>query len=901
MGKQIKEKDSCTSPGHCNTNSHNRVWGILHIMKHHQWRHVKKRLMHRRHSGGRNAARFETPESIDSTGNGNLLEGDESETTSSNVEEQQVRSTPPTKHSVKSRLKALITEEKSKKKGRHNRSSTCPAKCHLPHTEANHSLNTSVLNPLGEMLLALESSEIFPEISGGSHHATDSLDVLPQTFPEKPTTNNEMSVECDTTSSSDSSEHSQIHKHGKEPAENQTFLQKTSSYSTTLGNPEEKVIHAKILTADASPQVFKDFLDALEMINANNDFLMKVLQHPSPSLAHRHPKQQAFGEKVTLSKSLSFPLRGSSSGSKGSELGQLNKMEDDRHNATTERQSPIESETQSPTESETKTECLSEASEDFQQQSMSSDSSYKFDRIPSLKQDFAEEGSHSLSVSAQNQMVMKRFKDLRKKIKDVVAFSKNERHRITMDGILHKIPHGNNVPQELKKIIDKSKGPAFNGDGEEKAKSGYDNRLPSFSFRKRQFSPMRTSSMKESMHRYSQLYETSFNKDVKCPKSERLRVRPEDTSSAIKTPKSFKRFLSMPNLKSYFHQNDEPAVVLSPIQPIRKVVERTRSISRADEKSLGHSDSNKIPDYTIQGSISKGAQNENFLESGAESGLDVNNEAIAKQSIKIDHVPNLIHSDSAACNEQDAGQTRESAAIIEEAKSVFSEYSSLNDINFEKSSLSEDEVQYQLDQGLSDGLGDVDDQQETKVDYLQKDFDIQTSLIEVDARKIAEFNYVREVLEISGFTGHKPLGIWHSDDHPVDPLVYEELEGRRLSDPNCSSNEVVQRDHLLLFDLINEVLMDIFGRSYSYYPKPLSFVCHLHPMPSGQRVLRGVWTLVSFYLGSTSPNYLSLDYYSSIDLSKPDGWMNLQFESECVALQLDDLILDDLLEEIFST
>lgn len=53
MGKQIREKE-CALP---NRNSHHthpgRVWGILHVIKYHHWRQVKRRLTHRRHGGER--------------------------------------------------------------------------------------------------------------------------------------------------------------------------------------------------------------------------------------------------------------------------------------------------------------------------------------------------------------------------------------------------------------------------------------------------------------------------------------------------------------------------------------------------------------------------------------------------------------------------------------------------------------------------------------------------------------------------------------------------------------------------------------------------------------------------------------------------------------------------------
>lgn len=50
MGKRIQNKEVGMSSG---INSHHthpgRVWGILHVIKYHHWRHVKRRITHRRH------------------------------------------------------------------------------------------------------------------------------------------------------------------------------------------------------------------------------------------------------------------------------------------------------------------------------------------------------------------------------------------------------------------------------------------------------------------------------------------------------------------------------------------------------------------------------------------------------------------------------------------------------------------------------------------------------------------------------------------------------------------------------------------------------------------------------------------------------------------------------------
>ena len=207
------------------------------------------------------------------------------------------------------------------------------------------------------------------------------------------------------------------------------------------------------------------------------------------------------------------------------------------------------------------------------------------------------------------------------------------------------------------------------------------------------------------------------------------------------------------------------------------------------------------------------------------------------------------------------------------------------------------EADLELKLGLADGVDfNVEDFQ--KLEVLSEQLSYEFPHPKVDARNKPEFDYVKEVLELSGFTGNESLGIWHSDDQPVDPLVYEELERCLLFNPECSRRNDGQCYHLLLFDLINEVLMEIYGRSYSYYPRSLSSLAHIRPMPAGDHVLHEVWTLISWYLSSSSHNYLSLDHFVNKDLGKDDGWMNLQFDSECVGLELDDLIFDDLVEEI---
>lgn len=185
-----------------------------------------------------------------------------------------------------------------------------------------------------------------------------------------------------------------------------------------------------------------------------------------------------------------------------------------------------------------------------------------------------------------------------------------------------------------------------------------------------------------------------------------------------------------------------------------------------------------------------------------------------------------------------------------------------------------------------------------KVENSNESLNFDMSKFQIDAEVEAEFIYVRDILKLSGFSGNASLGTWHSNEQAVlDPLLYEEVEGCFVHDPDCCGNEGGKCNHMLLFDLTNEVLIEIYGRSYNYCPIPLSSLCYIRPMPIGHHVVMEVWVLISWYLSLRPEADQSPDKAVSFDLVN-DGWMNLQFDSECVGLELEDMILYDLLDEL---
>ncbi|KAI3819666.1 hypothetical protein L1987_13512 [Smallanthus sonchifolius] len=155
-----------------------------------------------------------------------------------------------------------------------------------------------------------------------------------------------------------------------------------------------------------------------------------------------------------------------------------------------------------------------------------------------------------------------------------------------------------------------------------------------------------------------------------------------------------------------------------------------------------------------------------------------------------------------------------------------------------------------------------------------------------------DFTYVKKILERSGF-------LKYGFQQTLDPFMFQELESQYFHDPDRFAEDVnILSHHLLLFDLVDEVLLTMYERSSTYYPKKLSSFCHIRPAPTGSRAVDEVWNSMSQQINLKHDLNESLNDIVARYLGSDDGWMSLQSDSECVGLDLEDLILDDVLEEL---
>ncbi|KAK3001962.1 hypothetical protein RJ639_020921 [Escallonia herrerae] len=816
----------------------------------------------RRLSGTLHVELIGDPGSSTTSTDGEMQKNVNAETDNSLIEGKIGESSLVNKSSVKSRIRTFIAEEMSKRRSRHHRSSSYPTRLSLTRTTSIHHLEPSDLDTPDELGLHAKSPRAHEESS----------------------TKNRKCVLCATMLAVSYLTQGNVDEQGEKLANNHT------SFQDNVERTQQKLTCAEETIRDTSVLESEQFLDALDIFNMRKDLFMKILLDPSSPLAQNLLNHRAQNSKIGLTKSVSFPMAGSA-GKRTVMPRTFKSKPGGECYAAKEEQLQVGNRACIPPESEfTQTAghslpliagCNEEGNiKQILPRPASPENPYR--------------GSPGgLKNRRDNKRVIKRFKNLRQKIKDAIRESRKERHRIVMDAVFDKIPYGRRSFKDVEEdIVSKKRGKYS----------------PGSSFGSDQFSAIgkggrpcirRTSSFNESLDTYNRLYESSFNRDAKYHIFQRLKLRSEETPSPVETPMSIGRIRSLPDLRSYFllQSEDSPG---SSGTPSRIMVGGNvrRGRSKFDEIkapcfSLGSENHFQLDGYA------ESEDQENLLESGkTEKDLDnvttgenasppvKENEIKLNEGTKLsESIPNPMLQSS--CEED---KTDPSSFSTPDDSKLTPSYHSVDGTD----SLANQERKSSNDSATRvDNLSDVQ-----KVECPVKPH-YRSNLLQEATKDIAEFNYVRGVLELSGFGGNEFHGAWHSSEQPLDPLLFEEVECCLIDETHTRFNEEgIKSNHLLLFDLINEVLLDIHAKSFTYYPMHLTCHSHVRSMPMGYHVLEEVWASISEYLSWRPELDQSLDDSLCRDLAKGDGWMNLQFDAECVWLEVEAMIFGDILEEI---
>ncbi|KAF3330006.1 Protein TRM32 [Carex littledalei] len=153
--------------------------------------------------------------------------------------------------------------------------------------------------------------------------------------------------------------------------------------------------------------------------------------------------------------------------------------------------------------------------------------------------------------------------------------------------------------------------------------------------------------------------------------------------------------------------------------------------------------------------------------------------------------------------------------------------------------------------------------------------------IGVDESDAAYFLYMKDILAKSGLMGSE----WYSSEQPVIDPAFLELE------PDSGPDQV------LLFDLLNEALLDAYESSLlsgTWVPRCGFVTRQLH---LGERMIEEVWARLKRQLNSFVEVAIE-DVVAADFLKNRDGWMDLNYDSELVGLDLEDWIVEDLIDEI---
>ncbi|XVF68762.1 hypothetical protein PTKIN_Ptkin11bG0027300 [Pterospermum kingtungense] len=629
------------------------------------------------------------------------------------------------------------------------------------------------------------------------------------------------------------------HKHWNlRPQSHQADTNKTSLSSSVPETTRKHVTRSKRMAKKVNKEVsdnqVKEGVDVLEIFKLNKDLFLDILQDPNIGISQHFPGKQT-SKTVKFTKSVSFPMPNSS------------------------RSRYLWSSTLDHKQQEVwyfkKGEKSRAGTELSKLRALRTDND---DDSRSIITEEASTSSRGSDSQRWNHLVMSRLKYIKQRIKQALKEKrKSSSHTLVVPESLEKTAMEKDVNN-----FDNSTENASDHD----TRNGRVNRI------------RRTKSINESLDRYTRLFEHSVNKKADhLHHSKSLTLTGEDkvSSRSGRAPKFFRRISSLSDVESFYSLLHEVSRDALSSELPNYVANKESDDARNELKSI------RIPEdvdrFEPVEAVLETESQEKLIEGNKHESdsllVDENHEEIAKPCEVDEEIVELPSEKTSPHQEQ------ESAFAVNQSRELTQP--TLEGLGLNRPSLPKGEA----DQSFT----------------LSKDRRISHESVEYETMGISTdpcYNYVKDLLHLSGFIQNEPLQTWYSADQPLNPSLFKELETLLHPEQEFSIEEIGSNcDHRLVFDLVNEALLEISENSPIYFPEPFMFNRRTTPMLRVKNVLQEVRTRVSRTLASQPESDQSLDDIVARDLAK-DGWMNLQAEAEIVALELEDLVFDELLDEV---
>ncbi|XP_010255349.1 PREDICTED: uncharacterized protein LOC104596048 [Nelumbo nucifera] len=181
----------------------------------------------------------------------------------------------------------------------------------------------------------------------------------------------------------------------------------------------------------------------------------------------------------------------------------------------------------------------------------------------------------------------------------------------------------------------------------------------------------------------------------------------------------------------------------------------------------------------------------------------------------------------------------------------------------------------------------IDFQEQDSLDLVLTTSSSEINLSSCVEEKRSTFEYVRAVLLASGLRSDEFFR-WNSPQQLLDPSLIDEVE--IISAQHCGNRK-------LLFDCINEVLIEVYERYFGCSPW-VSFVKpSICPVPVGKNIICEVWEGIDWYILPQLPPQ-TLDQIIGKDMAKVGAWMDLKPDLESIGFDIEEAILEELVEEM---